>query len=104
MWAALGSRCFGYWHDVGHARMLEIFGGIPEMSWLDRYGARLVGVHLHDMIGASDHRAPGTGELDLPGIARRIVNRDCVRVVELNPRTKREDVIAGREYLESLGL
>ena len=74
------------------------------MSWLDRFGDRLLGVHLHDMVGIRDHMPPGEGELDLPGIVERIRSRDCIRVLEMASHYVAEAVQGGRVHLESLGL
>ena len=102
IWRELGRDCLYYWHDVGHARIQQLFGGLPEMSWLDRFGHRLLGVHLHDMVGARDHQVPGTGELDLAEVSRRLAGRDCIRVLELGTSYVPEAIIAGRKHLESL--
>lgn len=102
--AAVGRDCLGYWHDVGHARIQQLFGGVPEMSWLDRFADRLLGVHLHDMVGTRDHKPPGQGELDLRGVADRVAGLDCLRVVEVAGGFTAPDLVAGRKHLESLGL
>jgi sugar phosphate isomerase/epimerase len=104
IWAEVPGDCLYYWHDVGHARVQQLFGGIPEMSWLTRFGDRLLGVHLHDMVGIRDHMPPGVGELDLAGVAERIRSRDGIRVLEMGSHYVAEAVQAGREHLESLGL
>lgn len=103
MFDALGPW-LGYWHDCGHARMMEIFAGVPEMSWLDRFRDRLLGVHIHDMIRTADHQPPGQGQLELPTIAARLADHPCVRVVELAAQWSAEQVVAGRVHLERIGL
>lgn len=104
IWAALGRDCFGYWHDVGHARIQQLFGAVPEEAWLDRFADRLLGVHLHDMIGTRDHMPPGQGELDLASVAAGISGRPCARVMELSSVYLADAIVAGRKHLESLGL
>jgi sugar phosphate isomerase/epimerase len=94
----------GYWHDCGHARMMEIFAGVAEMSWLERFRDRLLGVHIHDMIRTADHQPPGQGGLDLAGVAARVAGHPCVRVVELSAQWSAAQVVAGREHLEAIGL
>ncbi|MSP22367.1 MAG: hypothetical protein EXR66_05035 [Dehalococcoidia bacterium] len=50
----------GYWHDVGHVEVLARLGLVPLEAWRELLAARLVGVHIHDVRGLTDHRAPGT--------------------------------------------
>ena len=52
----------GYWHDVGHVEVLARLGLVPLDAWRDLLATRLVGVHIHDVRGLTDHRAPGTVE------------------------------------------
>lgn len=104
IWASVDRDCLGYWHDVGHARIQQLFGGVPETSWLDRFADRLLGVHLHDMVGTRDHKPPGQGELDLRAVAERIAGLPCLRIVEVGGDFTPEDLVAGRRHLESLGL
>src|SRR4030042_250970 len=54
----------GFIYDVGHAQALDRLGFFPHSEWLTRYSARIFGTHLHDVIGVSDHFAPGLGEID----------------------------------------
>ena len=62
----------GYWHDVGHGEVLHRLGLVPLEAWFELLADRLVGVHLHDVIGLRDHRAPGTGDVDFEWLMRRI--------------------------------
>jgi sugar phosphate isomerase/epimerase len=50
----------GYWHDVGHVEVLARLGLVPLEAWRELLATRLVGVHIHDVRGLTDHRAPGT--------------------------------------------
>jgi hypothetical protein len=45
----------GYWHDVGHAQLLAHLGCWAHEEWLGRFTGRMIGIHLHDMVGVSDH-------------------------------------------------
>jgi sugar phosphate isomerase/epimerase len=62
----------GYWHDVGHAEILHRLGLVDRGAWFDVLGARLIGAHIHDMRGLTDHRAPGNGDVDYAWLAKRI--------------------------------
>ncbi len=53
----------GFWYDVGHCQVLSNLGMIPHDAWWHRVPDRLVGVHVHDVIGLRDHLVPGTGDV-----------------------------------------
>lgn len=65
----------GYWHDLGHAQVLEHLGFGTHKEWLERFGSRIIGIHLHDVIGIDDHRAAGLGVIDWSMVARYIPSR-----------------------------
>jgi sugar phosphate isomerase/epimerase len=91
-----------YWHDVGHALNHERLGISTQQAWLESYGPRMAGTHLHDIRGGSDHRAPGTGEADFAQILRHLPE-EAVRILELRPSVPREEVLAARDLLRALG-
>ena len=59
----------GFIYDVGHAQALDRLGFYSHEDWLKRYASRMIGTHLHDVIGVTDHYAPGLGEIDFNKIA-----------------------------------
>jgi len=81
----------GYWHDVGHAEILDRIGLVPLEEWFQRLGSRLIGCHLHDMNGIVDHRAPGTGDVDWSRIATA-VSGTKVRTLEINQHQPEESL------------
>jgi len=93
-----------YWHDTGHARVAQKLGLVnSDETFLKEYSNKLLGVHLHDIIGFSDHRSPGTGEIDFRSVARYL-NRHTIKVLEPHNISSRQDVIHSRSYLEGLGI
>lgn len=90
----------GYWHDTGHA---EIFA---RQKWLENHEdalramrGKIVGMHLHDVRGLSDHFAPGSGELDL-SFLKPYVTGDMPLVVEAHAKASASEVKASVEYLK----
>jgi sugar phosphate isomerase/epimerase len=92
----------GYWHDSGHGEVNELIGLRKHTDHLERAGDRIIGMHLHDMVGPDDHLAPGTGEFDFERL-RPWWRPDLITVMELHPRVNEEDVVAGKRFLEDRG-
>jgi sugar phosphate isomerase/epimerase len=97
-----GSEQLGFILDVGHAQTLDRLGLFPFEAWLTRFGSRILGVHLHDVIGTDDHYAPGLGDVDFDRIAAYIPS-DAFRTLELLPKNTPEQVISGLKYLAGHG-
>jgi len=93
----------GFWLDVGHAEVLDRLGLIPKDRWLDEFGERCIGVHVHDVDGLADHRAPGLGDVDWSYIARGLPG-DVPRVFEINQGTPEEAVAAALPFLQQRGV
>jgi len=93
---------FGFQYDVGHAQTLDRLGLCDHESWLQRYSSRMVGVHLHDVIGIMDHQKPGAGEVDFDMVARYLSEK-VYRTVEVSPQLSVEDISAGMETLVEHG-
>jgi len=92
----------GYWHDVGHAQVLETLGLERHEAWLRAYGPRCLGIHLHDCRGLHDHQPPGRGTIDWEMI-RRHLPATTLRVLEVSREHSTEDLAAGVQYLAGLG-
>jgi sugar phosphate isomerase/epimerase len=93
----------GYWHDVGHGQKLENGGFEQHAAYLQRYGDRLVGLHLHDIRQELDHLAPGQGQLAYAWLAP-YARPDVVQTIELSPRVPPEQVPAAVQALLAAGL
>jgi sugar phosphate isomerase/epimerase len=92
--------------DVGHmyhrdAASLVPFGG--DLGAVVRLlGERLVHLHLHDVVGTTDHVALGTGCVDWNGLftALRDIRYQGMFCLELNPdRVSPESIRASREWV-----
>lgn len=91
-----------YWHDTGHAQLMENLGLVPgHEEFLRRYCGRLLGVHLHDIRGCSDHQPPGAGDLDFRRIAPYIP-AGAIRVMEVHHPATAEQLLRARENLRLL--
>jgi len=93
-----GDGVIGYWHDVGHAQALEHLGFFSHQEWLSRFAPRIVGVHLHDIVGIRDHLAPGLGQIDWDMIARYLP-ANALRTCECQPVNSPQQVAAGARWL-----
>jgi sugar phosphate isomerase/epimerase len=96
------SPAFGYWHDTGHAEVLAALGLTPHADWLRTFGSRLVGIHMHDVIGNLDHRAPGTGTVDWSGLAPFVPDQG-LRTAEVASDASEEALTAGVALLAETG-
>lgn len=91
-----------YWHDVGHCQVQELLGLQPHEAWLEAYRGRLVGIHIHDISGRFDHRAPGMGNLDFRRLAP--IPQGALKVLEVHSTATADDLRRAVELLdEALG-
>ena len=98
-----GGGRIGYWHDVGHAKVQENLGVVETKEMLDAYGKYLVGVHLHDVNGYSDHHVPGVGGVDFD-LLKKYLRKDTIKILEIHPRETEKDLMGGVDFLKNMGL
>lgn len=89
----------GYWHDVGHAEVQQRLGFYSHEEWLLRFGHRMIGMHLHDVLGTSDHYAPGRGDIDWKMVARNLPAR-AMKVCEIGQWNDEEEVEGVVSFLQ----
>ena len=92
----------GFIYDSGHAQTLSRLGFFPHMEWLTRFAARIIGTHLHDVIGILDHQAPGLGDVDFDLIAAYLPKK-AFRTCEFLGSNTPEQVRNGLNYLKEHG-
>jgi len=93
----------GYWHDVGHAEVQQQLGFSFHEEWLSRFKDRMVGIHLHDICGISDHQAPGRGNMNWEMIARYLP-RGIVKVCEIGEWNDEEQMQGVIRFLQKSGI
>lgn len=88
-----------YWHDTGHAEVFERLGLSNHKELLKRFGSRLIGMHLHDIIGpVTDHRPPGTGTFDFRKV-RPYISPDTILVMEVHEPANADEIRRGAGHL-----
>ena len=92
----------GYWHDCGHAQIKQNLGFLDHRTHLESLAPRLIGMHVHDVIfPGRDHAAPGSGCVDFASL-RAMIKPEHIKVFELSPRLKPEEVAAGIAHVKGL--
>lgn len=93
----------GYWHDVGHAELLQQLGFTPHEEWLLRFSNRMIGIHLHDCLGISDHRVPGEGNVNWDMIAKYLP-QGVIKTCEINQWNEEKYVRRAIPFLRRKGI
>ena len=82
----------GYWHDVGHAEVQQRLGFSLHEEWLSRFRGRMVGVHLHDVLGISDHHVPGKGNVNWEMVTKYLPPK-ILKVCEIGEWNTEEQIL-----------
>ncbi|MBV6449875.1 MAG: Phosphoglycolate phosphatase [Anaerolineales bacterium] len=92
----------GFLYDVGHAETLDQLGFYAHEEWLKRFSPRIIGTHLHDVCGTTDHYAPGLGTVDFDMVAAYLPE-GAIRTCEFQNFNTPEQVRAGLRVLAERG-
>ena len=90
-----------YWHDTGHAYIQEKLGFDKESDYLDNYGRYLAGIHLHDVINLSDHKAPFSGEINFNKL-NRFKSDKIIKVIEAHQPVTASQITYAKKRLEEI--
>lgn len=93
----------GYWHDVGHAEVQQQLGFSLHEEWLSRFKDRIVGIHLHDIHGISDHHAPGKGNMNWEMVAKYLPP-GIIKVCEIGEWNDEEQMQGVVKFLQKKGI
>ncbi len=93
----------GYWHDVGHAEVQQQLGFSLHEEWLSRFRDRMVGIHLHDVLGISDHQAPGKGDINWEMVAKYLPP-GIIKVCEIGEWNDEEQMQGVVKFLHKNGI
>jgi len=93
---------YGFQYDVGHAQALDALGLASHDEWLERFANRMIGAHLHDVIGTTDHQAPGVGQVDFRKIAAYLPEVALI-TLEVGPQASLEQLTSGLRLLAECG-
>lgn len=92
----------GWQFDTGHLQIQHNLGLESIPAWLEAFGERMVGIHLHDVAGITDHIAPGKGQTDFHPIGARIQPFTQI-TIEVKPFVTAAEIEAGLPILEAAG-
>lgn len=90
-----------YWHDTGHAEVMQNLGFIGDGDYLKAYSQDLLGIHLHNIIGCVDHQAPIKGNLNFKDITPYL-KRETIKVIEAHHPATATEIKESVELLKGL--
>jgi sugar phosphate isomerase/epimerase len=82
------------WYDIGHGMMMDRMGLYDNAKEAAEMMDDIIGVHIHETIGLSDHWCPYVNSKDISFFDRflAIIDRAPVKVYELKSACKAEEI------------
>lgn len=91
---ALKGAPVGIWYDTGHAIMMDRLGLYDSVGEMEGLMDDIVGVHIHETIGLSDHWCPyvNSKNMDFYDAYLPMIERAQVKVYELKAACQPEEI------------
>lgn len=91
---ALKGAQVGIWYDTGHAIMMDRLGLYDSVSEMEGLMDDIVGVHIHETLGLSDHWCPyiHSQDMNFYDTYLPMIQRSQVKVYELKAACTPEDI------------
>jgi sugar phosphate isomerase/epimerase len=91
-----------YWHDFGHAQIMQHLQIAPHFARLQRFHMRTAGVHIHDTTAIEDsHQMPPLEGGVHWHIPRDLIDPNWCLVLEPKPGTSVESVQSAARFIEA---
>ena len=91
-----------YWHDVGHAQLNDNLKIFYHEEYVNAFKDKIVGIHIHDIVRSSDHRAPGTAIFDFTRIMPFLQNNNIIKIIEVHHPTSPSELRYGLKFITEL--
>ncbi len=95
------SKILFYWHDFGHAEVQTKLGFIEtHKKYFEEYSDKLIGYHIHNLIGYKDHFSPINGEIKFEELLS--YKKDKIYILEVHSKENFENFKNGIKFIKNI--